>query len=161
MNEFADASVVTPGQVIATYADYSDAQRLVDHLSDKGFPVQSVQIIGRGLHSVEQVVGRMTTARAALSGLVSGALLGVLFGALLGIFIEDVDWWKPLLVGAAFGALWGAITGAIGHAVTKGKRDFASVQSMKADRYEVHVAPDKAQQAIALAAQLPQKLTGF
>ena len=27
-------------------------------LSDKGFPVQHVRIVGKGLHSVEQVTGR-------------------------------------------------------------------------------------------------------
>jgi len=160
MNEFTDAAAVTPGQVIATFADYSDAQRLVDHLADQKFPVQHVQIIGRGLHSVEQVIGRVTVLRAALSGLISGILLGVLFGALLGIFIDTTDWWKPLLVGAAFGAIWGAVTGALGHALTGGKRDFASLQSMKADRYEVHVSPEFAEQAISVAASLPRKLTG-
>lgn len=160
MNQFTDGSAVTPGKVIATFVDYSDAQRLVDHLADKKFPVQHVQIIGRGLHSVEQVIGRVTVLRAALSGLISGVLLGVLFGALLGIFIDNTDWWKPLLVGAAFGAVWGAVTGAIGHALTGGRRDFASLQTMKADRYEVHVTPEFADQATSIAAGLPQKLTG-
>lgn len=159
MSQFADTSGVTPGQIIATYADYTDAQRLVDHLSDAEFPVQHVQIIGRGLHSVEQVVGRVTVVRAAVGGLMSGALLGVLFGALLGIFVDDVDWWKPLVVGVILGAVWGAVAGAIGHATTRGERDFASVQSLRADRYEVHVTPEFAAQAISLAAQLPRKLT--
>lgn len=159
VSAFSAPSGVTGMTVIGTYADYADAQRLVDFLSDKGFAVQHLRIIGRGLHSVEQVVGRVTKWRAALSGLVSGALLGLLFGWLLSIFVDGNDWWKPLLVGAAFGAFWGAVTGFIAQAMTGGKRDFASVKGVAADTYEVEVDADQADSARQLVAQLPQKLT--
>ena len=83
--------------VIATYPNYLEAQKLVDRLSDKGFPVQHVRIIGRGLHSVEQVITRMTTAKAALMGAASGAWFGLLVGLLLSLF-TITDWWKPVLL---------------------------------------------------------------
>ena len=158
---FTAPSGVSTGVVIGSYADYADAQRLVDHLSDSKFPVQHVRIIGRGLHSVEQVVGRMTKARAAISGLISGALLGLLFGWLMGIFVKDVEWWKPLLVGAAFGALWGALMGFLGHSLTRGQRDFSSLRGLGADKYDVEVDPEQADAARQVAASLPQKLTGL
>lgn len=160
MENFATPAGIRTAAVIGTYADYADAQRLVDHLSDKGFPVQHVRIVGRGLHSVEQVIGRLTSVRAALSGAMSGALFGLLMGWLLGIFVKDTAFWKPLLLGAVFGAVWGAVTGFVGHAATKGARDFTSVSAMRADHYEVEVDAAKADDARALAAQLVQKLPG-
>lgn len=140
-----------PGVVIGTFTDYRDAQRLVDRLSDQGFPVQHVRIVGRGLHSVEQVVGRMTTVRAALGGLVSGALLGALFGLLLGLFVDDTSWWAPMLVGAIFGALWGALSGFLAHRMTGGERDFVSSESVRADTYEVQVDDEHAERARQIA----------
>ena len=47
---------------IATYANYSDAERAVDYLSDNGFPVQRVAIVGSDVRPVEQVVGRLNYA---------------------------------------------------------------------------------------------------
>ena len=159
MQEFSAPTGIRSGTVIGTYADYSDAQRLVDFLSDKGFAVQHLRIVGRGLHTVEQVVGRLTKAKAALSGLLSGAFPGLLIGWLPGIFVKGNQFWKPLLVGALFGAFWGAVTGFIAHSMTGGRRDFASVRAMRADSYEVEADNDHADQARQLAAQLPQKLT--
>ena len=55
-----------PHRTIATFDDYAEAQRAVDHLSDQGFPVERTAIVGHGLRYVEQVAGRITTGRAAL-----------------------------------------------------------------------------------------------
>lgn len=157
---FVAPSGVSKGTVIGSYVNYADAQRLVDHLADRKFPVQHVRIIGRGLHTVEQVVGRMNTARAAVSGAVTGGMMGVLFGALLGMFVRNGSAaWKPLLVGLLLGVLWGALGGVAGHLLTRGQRDFASVRGMAADRYDVEVDPDHADAARSIAASLPQKLT--
>ncbi|MEA2179480.1 MAG: hypothetical protein QOG77_2777, partial [Solirubrobacteraceae bacterium] len=65
---------------VAVYDHYADAQRAVDHLSDSGFPVERVAIVGEGLRYVEQVAGRMTAGTAALIGAAQGAALGALFG---------------------------------------------------------------------------------
>lgn len=51
-------------QVLAELGTYPEAQHLVDHLSDEGFPFAHVRIIGTGIHSVEQVTGRLTKGRA-------------------------------------------------------------------------------------------------
>jgi uncharacterized membrane protein len=135
---------------IAAFDTYTEAQRAVDHLSDRGFPVQHVAIVGQGLRYVEQVTGRLTTARAALLGAAQGALLGAILGLLAGlIFTLDPSPAIPLLVlyGLVVGAIFGAIAGALSHAMSRGERDFASVSGMEADRYVLLVDEDHADKA--------------
>ena len=53
---------------VARFDDYESAQRAVDRLSDDGFPVEKLDIVGSGLRLVERVTGRLTTSRAATAG---------------------------------------------------------------------------------------------
>jgi hypothetical protein len=136
-----------PRRTIAVFNDYAGAERAVDHLSDHGFPVERVAIIGTGLRYVEQVTSRMTTGRAALLGAAQGAFLGAIFGLLLSIFFTvDPNPAVLLLVvyGIVTGAIIGAIFGALAHLATGGARDFASLPTMGAERYEVVVDEDVA-----------------
>jgi uncharacterized membrane protein len=82
-------------QVIATFDNHADAERAVDLLSDRHFPVERVAIVGRDLQLVEQVLGRMNWGLAALRGAGSGALVGALIGWIFGIF----SWIQPLIAG--------------------------------------------------------------
>ena len=66
------------------FSSYEEAERVVDYLSDHGFPVERTAIVGRDLEYVEQVTGRMTYARAALAGALNGAVIGFLIGWLFG-----------------------------------------------------------------------------
>ncbi|MHA6624745.1 general stress protein [Pseudonocardia sichuanensis] len=136
--------------VLGSYATYAEAERVVDHLSDNGFPVERTAIAGRGLSSYEQVTGRLTTGRAALQGAVSGAVIGALLGWLFGVF----SWVDPLisglllaLYGLVVGAVLGAVLGALGHAMSGGRRDFSSVPGVRADAYEVVVDSELAARA--------------
>ena len=52
MTETTNTRRSDPG--VAPVHAYAEAQRLVDGLSDAGFPVQHVRIVGDGLHSVER-----------------------------------------------------------------------------------------------------------
>ena len=140
-------------RAVAAYDSYSDAQRAVDRLSDRGFPVDRVAIVGHGLEYVEQVTGRFTTARAALVGALEGALLGACFGLLMAlIFSYDPNPALPLLVlyGLVAGALIGAALGALLHAATGGTRDFTSLPGLQAERYEVVVDDEFAARAAEL-----------
>ncbi|MEA2271258.1 MAG: hypothetical protein QOC64_3868 [Solirubrobacteraceae bacterium] len=142
-----------PRRTVAVLDDYADAQRAVDHLSDNGFPVERVAIVGHGLRYVEQVAGRMTTGTAALMGAAQGAALGALFGLAFGlIFTIDPSPAVALLVlyGVVAGAVLGAIFGALTHAASRGERDFTSVSGMEAERYEVVVDEDVADRAAEL-----------
>ena len=141
--------------VVATYDSYPEAERAVDFLSDRGFEVSRVAIVGSGLKLVEQVAGRVTTARAALAGALQGALIGLLFALFLGIFFDiDEEFLGLLLYGVGVGALFGALFGALAQAAQRGRRDFASVTAMQADRYELQVDDELAARARELLTEL-------
>ena len=80
-------------RAIASYTTYQEAERAVDHLSDHGFPVERVAIIGQDVRLVEQVTGRMGHGRAALHGAASGALPGALIGWIFGL----LNWLDPVV----------------------------------------------------------------
>jgi hypothetical protein len=119
------------------YVRYDDAQRDVDALSDGGFPVERVSIVGRDLRLDEDVTGRLTVPRAAAAGAGSGAWFGLLIGLIF--FLFTPFWVFPVLGGLVLGAIFGAIFGAVAHAATRGRRDFASVRQLAAGTYEVVV----------------------
>lgn len=142
---------------VATYTSYADAERAVDFLSDKDFPVERMAIVGTGLKTVEQVAGRLTTGRAALAGAGQGAMIGLVFALLFGLFFTvEEAFLGVLLYGLAAGALFGATFAAIAHAATGGRRDFASVTAMTAERYELQVDHEVSARAKQLLAELPQ-----
>jgi hypothetical protein len=131
---------------IATYPDYPAAQRAIDFLSDNRFPVERTAIVGANLTLVENVLGRMTTARAALAGAATGAWFGLFIGLLLGIFAVGT-WLGVVITALLIGAAWGAIFGAIAHAMSGGRRDFTSASSLRASEYAVTVDQDVAEDA--------------
>ena len=144
---------------VASYPDYEAAQRAVDFLSDNKFPVEHTAIVGTGLSLVENVLGRMTTGKAALAGLASGAWFGLFIGLLLSIFTPR-HWLAPILAGLLIGAVWGAIFGAIAHAATRGRRDFTSRSSLQATEYAVSVETEHAEQARQLLTKLNWQASG-
>lgn len=144
-------------QLIAAFSDYASAQRLVDRMSDDGFPVEHVRIIGDGVRMVEQVTGRMTRLKAALAGAASGAWFGLLVGLLLGFFALGPAWLWLLVIGLLTGAVWGAVFGFLAHWATRGQRDFASVTSLEAERYDVYVDATHATQAARYQAMTDHK----
>ena len=142
---------------IAVYTNYSDAERAVDYLSDNGFPVQRVAIVGSDVRLVEQVVGRLNYGGSALRGAGSGAFTGLLIGWLFGLF----NWFTPVLAaftlalyGLVFGAIFGAIFGLVVHATQRGRRDFASIRGMQPSRYELLVDAEVADRAKDMLAKL-------
>ena len=129
---------VTRRPVLATYDAYVDAQKAVDTLSDNGFPVQNVAIVGVDVRLVESVIGRLTWGKAALSGMLSGAWFGVLIGLFVGLFSSTTGSVLPMvLLGLLYGAAFGIVWGLVSHAMTGGKRDFVSRQQLQAARYDV------------------------
>jgi hypothetical protein len=134
-------------QTLATYEKYDQAQSAVDLLSDEGFPVEAVSIVGHDIRTVENVTGRLTKGKAALRAMGGGAWFGLLLGVLFGLFSPGEAWLGILLLAVGLGALWGALFGFVGHAATRGQRDFASVRTMEAGRYEVLVRGELASQA--------------
>lgn len=141
-------------QSLGVYDDYATAQKAVDHLADNGFPVENCMIVGTDLKQVERVTGRLTTGRVAAGGALSGVWLGLFVGLIFSLFGTGEV--LPIILSTAlFGALFGLIWALIGYAMTRGRRDFTSVQQVVATKYEVLVEHKYAAQGRELLANLP------
>ena len=144
-------------QAIAEYSDYATAQAAVDRLSDAGFAVERVAIVGFDVRVVEHVLGRLTKGKAALRGAGVGAWFGLLIGLLFGLFAPGFGWLAIVAISVAAGAVWGAALYFLTHLATGGRRDFDSVETLEADRYEVQVEAPFAAEAARLLAGKPAR----
>jgi len=143
---------------VARFDDYASAQRAVDRLSDDGFPVQQLDIVGSDLRLVERVTGRLTTARAAGAGAVSGMWIGLLIGVLFGLFTTGHAWLAMVAAGIGLGVLWGAAFGFAAHLATRGERDFSSLRGLTATHYDLIAregGAERARDALSQAGLLP------
>ena len=123
--------------------DYADAQRVVDHLSDRGFPVEKTVIVGSDLQLVESVTGRLTWPKVLLRGLLTGAWVGLLIGLLFGLFtVTTSGFLSVLLLSVLIGAVFGLVAAAATYGATGGNRDFSSVRGLAAATYDVLVDAD-------------------
>lgn len=125
-------------RVLTSVKSYSEAQHIVDTLSDAGFPVENVRIVGIGLESVEQVTGRKTTWTSAWQSALAGAWMGLFFGLLFVLFAPVIAW-RIILTAILLGLVFGGIAGAFTHALQGGRRDFSSFATTRASTYEIHV----------------------
>lgn len=141
-------------RTIATYTNYADAQRAVDFLSDQNFPVQRTAIVAEGLKLVEQVTGRLNYGRALLSGALSGGSTGFLVGLIFSVFSAVPSLLTFALYGLIAGAVIGALISLASYALSGGRRDFASVSGMQAERYNIMVDEEVANDAALLLRQL-------
>ena len=135
---------------LGAFTSYAEAQRVVDYLADRRFPVERVTIVGRDLEYVEQPTGRFGYPEAITRGSFIGGVLGALVGWVFGLF----NWVDPLVSGLTLafygliiGSFWGAISGGVMHLLSRGQRDFRSVAGMRANRYEVLVDAEVAEEA--------------
>ena len=149
MNVELNSSANLPGrQMLGSYKTYSEAQAIIDRLSDAEFPVERTAIVVRELAFVEQVTGRLTWPRVIARGLLSGGMVGLFIGLFFGLFlITPQAWLNTLLWAVAIGAAIGAMLDIIGYLATGGRRDFSSVGAMTAGRYEVYVDNEVAEKA--------------
>jgi hypothetical protein len=148
---------------VASYSSYEQAQAAVDRLSDEGFPVENLDIVGSGLRLVERVTGRLTKTRAAAAGAASGAWFGLFIGLLVGLFTRGPTWIGLIIGGLLIGAAWGAVFGFASHAATRGRRDFSSAQTLTASRYDIIARGGHADQARSILQQaglLPDQPSG-
>jgi hypothetical protein len=146
-------------RTLTSAGSYDAAERAIDWLSDQGFPVEHVSIVGTGLRYVEQVSGRLTTGRAAVIGIGQGATLGLFWGLLFSLFFTTTagSFVGVLAFGLVVGIVFGGLVGAVSHSATEGRRDFGSVAQTRADRYEVQVDDGFAEEAERLLARMPAR----
>jgi hypothetical protein len=141
-------------QSLAVYDDYAAAQRAVDFLSDEKFPVEQCMIVGTDLKRIERITGRLTYARVATGGALSGVWLGLFVGLIFALFAET-QVLAVVLSAALFGGAFGLLWALAGYAATRGQRDFSSTTQVVATRYEVLVEHKVAARARELLAELP------
>jgi hypothetical protein len=131
---------------LGTFDEYEDAQKAVDTLSDKHFPVENCLIVGTDLKQLERVTARLSWGRVALGGLLSGVWLGLFVGLILSLFARPSNPFGMLVAAATYGAIFGLIWSLVGYAFTRGARDFSSVSQVVATKYEVFCEHKYAQQ---------------
>lgn len=134
------------GDVIATYSTYLEAQRAVDHLSDKNFAVQAVTIVGSELRMVERVTGRLTYPKVAAAGIASGAWMGLFVGTLL-MLMGSNGTLGMIVAAVAVGCAFGLLFSVMSYSFTRGKRDFTSASQIVATTYSVLCLPQHANAA--------------
>lgn len=135
------------GEVVATFDRYSDAQAAVARLVRAEFPAREIAVVGNDLKSVERVTGRMSYARAALAGALSGLWVGIFFGLLMVLLSPGSA--TPLfivaaaLIGAGFGMFFNIAVFSVG----RRRREFVSSMQVLASSYDIVVGPDHANRA--------------
>lgn len=137
--------------VLGTYSTHEAAQHTVDVLAEHKFPVEHVTIVGTGLKLEERILGRWTLGRALLTGTSTGAWIGLLIGVIFWIV-------TPYVVGAIISAIiLGIVFGAVFSAVAYflQKRAYMSAPSVIADRYDLLVDAEFAEEARRLLAAVP------
>lgn len=153
------AGTMPQGEEVASFATYPEAQAAVDSLSDDGFPVHYLAIIGTDLRQVENITGRMSWGRAVASGAASGLWLGVLVGAMLSFFgnggsTGGASFFMAMLLGI----VWGILFQVVSYALTRGRRDFTSTSAVIASRYSI-IAAEHASEAARALFRAPGNLT--
>ena len=150
--------VMPKGDEVASFASYAEAQHAVDSLSDDGFPVQCLTIIGTDLRQVERITGRMSWGRAVASGAGSGLWIGLFFGAMMSLVGNDAAGSMSMVTAVLLGVVWGIVFQVGSYALTRGRRDFTSVSQVVASRYSI-IASDRAAEAAQALADVPGNLS--
>ena len=145
-------NVAGPNKVVlGGYNSHAAAQRAVDILAERDFPVEHVTIVGSGLRLEEKILGRWTLGRAMLAGIGSGAWIGLLVGLIFWIVSPWVV--GAVISGVIIGAIFGAVFAVVAHFLSKQR--FASASAVVAERYDVLVDAEFAAEARRLLTAVP------
>ena len=143
--------------VIASFGSYAEAERAVDFLADRRFPLEDLALITRGLRVAGRRARRREYRKAAVDGLMSGAALGALVGLFLGAaaFVGSPSSWIVFaLAGLPLGALGGGLLWAVRHARPRYGREVAALRRLAVDRYDLVATADVADVARRLLGEL-------
>jgi hypothetical protein len=148
---------VPQGEVIADFTQYPEAVAFVEKLVRNNFPAGFIAIVGSDLRSVERVRGRMSYARVALSGAITGSWMGLIYAFLFGPVIDTSNLGSTangalgssIVIGAGIGMLFNVVR----FSLSRNKRGFLSQSSMVAAKYQVQVPSSMISQANEAAAK--------
>ena len=165
MSQFSARPALSPrggvmprGDEVASFASYAEAQHAVDSLSDDGFPVQHLTIIGTDLRQVERITGRMSWGRAVASGAGSGLWIGLFFGAMMSLVGSESAGGMSMVTAVLLGVVWGIVFQVGSYALTRGRRDFTSVSQVVASRYSI-IAAREVHEATQALTDVPGNLS--
>ncbi len=145
------------GEVIANFKQYPEALEFVDNLIKNNFPAGAVAIVGSDLRTVERVRGKITYARMAMGGAVTGSWMGLAFGLIFGGEVNPADAnqftfsesiFSSVVIGAGLGMLFNVTR----YSLARNKKSFVSQSSVVASKYQVQVPAALAEQARAVPA---------
>ena len=142
-------------QHVAVYDTYAEAATAVDFLSDEQFPVENLAIVGTDLKTVERVLSRKTWGTVASQGAMQGLGTAFILFFIMLLFLPGVPLLQALLWALAISVGISVVFALIGYAMTRGKRDFNSVQQIVATRYEILCEHKVAQSAREVLARMP------
>ena len=152
-----NASPAIPnGEVIADFSQYADAVSYVEKLVRNNFPAGFIAIVGSDLRSVERLRGKVSYARVAFSGAVTGAWIGLIYAFLFGPTIDTANIasagngsvGSAIVIGAGIGMLFNVLR----FSLSRNKRGFMSQSSIVAAKYQVQVPANLLSQANEAAA---------
>lgn len=142
-------------QSLAQFQEYEEAQKAIDFLAAKDFPVEHLMIVGTDLRLVERITGRRTLAKVLRRGAFSGIGTGLLIGLMMMIFFGGDNPSVMLLLGLGVGIVTGVVTAGLGFSMGKGKREFDSLRDTIATTFELLVEHKVAERARELLASMP------
>ncbi len=137
---------------VGVFDTYAAAEQAVDYLADNGFPVGNLAIVGTDLRTVERVLARKTWRSVLLGGAAQGLSTALILFLVMWLFIPGANILALLIAALAFSVLISMTFAAFGYMLSRGARDFTSVQQTVATRYEVlceHKVAEQAQELIA------------
>ena len=145
------------GEVLADFPQYAEAVAYVEKLVRNDFPAGFIAIVGSDLRSVERVRGKMSYARVAFSGAVTGAWIGLIYAFLFGPAIDTANiasdangtLGSAIVIGAGVGMLFNVLR----FSLSRSKREFVSQSSIVAAKYQVQVPANMLSQANEAAAK--------
>jgi len=117
---------IETNKIVATYERHSSAEDAIRRLSEAGFDLKHITVVGVDYHTEERPVGFVNTGdrMRALGtlGLFWGSVWGILFGSAM-LFVPGVGhvivggWLASTIAGFLEGAVIGGSVGAIGGAI--------------------------------------------
>lgn len=145
------------GEVLADFPQYAEAVAYVEKLVRNDFPAGFIAIVGSDLRSVERLRGKMSYARVAFSGAVTGAWIGLIYAFLFGPAIDTANiasdangsLGSAIVIGAGVGMLFNVLR----FSFSRSKRGFVSQSSIVAAKYQVQVPANMLSQANEAAAK--------
>jgi hypothetical protein len=115
----------------------------VEKLVEGNFPAGLIAIVGSDLRTVERVRGKMSYARVAINGAITGSWLGLLYGLFFGgnADTSSVSSFATSGIGSAIfiGAGLGMLFQVIRFSLARSKRSFVSQSSVVANKYQIQV----------------------